>query len=253
MKNMKNIKNTKKTKRTFKMFAAWDYEFEAKEYDRMSERGWQLVSGGSFTQKYEFDDSVIYRYQLDYNNDIKDMTRYDETFRDAGWERVNSTFNGWHVFRKVYDPQKPEEEYEIYTDEQSRVDMLKRWRNVCYIFLCILPINIVNSIHIMETTDAAYIGVGLIIACGLMLGMLIAGMLSINKMIKGEKNTRPYPMKFFITLLFLLLAALLIASAFVLIQEGSYHVLGLVCGVLIGAVIVAVAVILSKKNTMKKR
>ena len=247
------MKNSKKIKRTFKMFAAWDYEFEEQEYNRMSEQGWQLVNGGSFSQKYEYDDSVLYRYQLDYNNDVKDMTRYDETFRDAGWERVNSTANGWHVFRKVYDKSLPDEAYEIYTDEQSRVEMLKRWRNVCCIFLCILPINIFNSIHIMETTDAAYIGVGLILACGLMLGMLLAGMLSINKMIKGEKNTRPYPMKFFLTLLLLLLAALLIASAFVLIQEGSYHALGLMCGVLIGAVIIAVAVILSKKNTMKKR
>ncbi len=93
------MKNTKKTKRTFKFFAAWDYEFEEQEFDRMSEQGWQLVSGGCFTQKYEFDDSVVYRYQIDYNNDVKDMARYDETFRDAGWERVNSNFNGWHIFR----------------------------------------------------------------------------------------------------------------------------------------------------------
>ena len=59
------MKNTKKTKRTFQFFAAWDYEFEEQEFNRMSEQGWQLVSGGSFSQKYEYDDSVIYRYRLD--------------------------------------------------------------------------------------------------------------------------------------------------------------------------------------------
>ena len=134
------MKNTRKTKRTFKVFAAWDYEFEEREFNRMSEQGWQLVNGGSFSQKYEYDDSVIYRYQLDYNNEIKDMARYDETFRDAGWERVNSTANGWHIFRKAYDKSLPDEEYEIYTDEQSRVEMLKRWRNVCFIFICIVLI-----------------------------------------------------------------------------------------------------------------
>ena len=242
------MKNTKKTKRTFRFFAAWDYEFEEQEYNRMSEQGWQLVNGGSFTQKYEYDDSVIYRYRLDYNNDVQDMTRYDETFRDAGWERVNSTANGWHVFRKVYDPQEPEEEYEIYTDEQSRVEMLKRWRNVCCIFLCILPINIFNSLRIMETSDAGFIGAGLMLACGLVLGMLIAGVLSINRMIKGHKNSRPYPMKFFLTLLFLLLAALLIASTFVLMQEGSYMVLGMMTGLIIGAIVVAVKVALVKRK-----
>ena len=242
------MKNTKKTKRTFQFFAAWDYEFEEQEFNRMSEQGWQLTSGGSFTQKYEYDDSVIYRYRLDYNNEVKDMTRYDETFRDAGWERVNSTANGWHVFRKVYDPQKPDEEYEIYTDEASRVEMLKRWRNVCCIFLCILPINIFNSLRIMETSDAGFIGVGLILACGLVMGMLIAGLLSVNRMIKGKKNTRPYQMKFFLIFLFLLLAALLIASAFVLMQEGSYMVLGVMVGVIIGAIVVAVTVVLAKRK-----
>ena len=242
------MKNTKKTKRTFKFFAAWDYEFEEQEFNRMSEQGWQLTRGGSFTQKYEYDDSVIYRYQLDYNNEVKDMARYDETFRDAGWERVNSTANDWHIFRKAYDPQKPDEEYEIYTDEASRVEMLKRWRNVCYIFFCILPINIFNSLRIMDTSDAGFIGVGLILACGLVMGMLIAGLLNINRMIQGKKNTRPYPMKFFLTLLFLLLAALLIASAFVLIQEGSYMVLGMMTGVSIVAIVIAVTVALAKRK-----
>ena len=245
------MKNTKKTKRTLQFFAAWDYEFEEQEFNRMSEQGWQLVSGGSFSQKYEYDDSVSYRYRLDYNNDVKDMTRYDETFRDAGWERVNSTANGWHVFRKVYDPQKPDEEYEIYTDEASRVEMLKRWRNVCCIFLCILPINIFNSLRIMETTDAGFIGVGLILACGLVLGMLIAGMLSINRMIKGKKNTRPYPIKFFISTLFLLLAALIISAVFVLINEGPYFALGAMAGMFIVLIVIAVTVALAKKNQLK--
>ncbi len=242
------MKNTKKTKRTLQFFAAWDYEFEEQEFNRMSEQGWQLVRGGSFSQKYEYDDSVIYRYRLDYNNDVGDMARYDETFRDAGWERVNSTANGWHIFRKAYDKSLSEEEYEIYTDEQSRVEMLKRCRNICFICLGMLPINIFNSLRIMERTDAGFIGVGLILACGLVLGMLIAGMLSINRMIKGKKNTRPYPMKFFLIFLFLLLAALLIASGFVLMQEGSYFVLGLMTGVIIGAIVVAVRVALAKRK-----
>ena len=245
---MKKTKNTKKTKRTFKMFAAWDYEFEEKEYNRMSEQGWQLVSGGSFSQKYVYDDSVIYRYQLDYNNDVQDTARYEETFRDAGWERVNSTFNGWHIFRKAYDPALPEEEYEIYTDAQSRNEMLKRWRRLCFIFFCIVPINIVNSLRIMDTSDAGFIGIGLMLACGLVLGMLIAGVLSINRMINGRKNTRPYPIGFFLTFLFLLIVALIVSAAFILIQEGSYLALGMMVGIIIVAIAVSVAVVLARKK-----
>lgn len=248
---MKNMKNTNKTKRTFKMFAAWDYEFEEKEYDRMSEKGWQLVNGGSFSQKYAYDDSVIYRYRLDYNNDIQDIARYDETFRDAGWERVNSTFNGWHVFRKRYDPSLPPEEYAIYTDDQSRAEMLKRWRNLCFIGIGMLLISFGNALRVLDTSDAAYIGIATLIACGMTLGMLIGGIFNINRMINGKKNSRPYPMKLFLTLLFLLLTGVLAASAFVLIQEGSYGALGVMVGMLVIAAAVGISIAVSRKNRLK--
>ena len=176
------------------------------------------------------------------------MARYDETFRDAGWERVNSTANGWHIFRKAYDKSLPDEEYEIYTDEQSRVEMLKRWRNVCFIFICIVPINIFNSLRIMDTSDAGYIGVGSMLACVLVLGMFIAGIFSINRMIKGQKNSRPYPMKFFIIMLLLLLAAIFAAAVLVLIQEGSYFALGLMAGLMLAAIVIAVKVVIAKKR-----
>ena len=238
----------RKTKRTFKIFAAWDYEFEEKEYNRMSEQGWQLVNGGSFSQKYEFDDSVIYRYQLDYNNGITDMDRYDETFRDAGWERVNSTGNGWHVFRKAYDPNLPDEAYEIYTDEQSRTEMLTRWRNICFVCFGVLLLNVGNAFRILSTNDAYMIGVGLLITYALLFAMLIVGVVNINRMINGQKNTRPFPMGLFMGVLLLLLAALIIPATFVLIQEGSYFALGTMTGVLLGGVIVGIAVILTKKK-----
>lgn len=241
----------RKTKRTFKVFAAWDYEFEEQEYNRMSEQGWQLVNGGSFSQKYEFDDSVIYRYQLDYNNGITDMDRYDETFRDAGWERVNSTGNGWHVFRKAYDPNLPDEAYEIYTDEQSRTEMLTRWRNLCYIIFGVLLLNVGNSLRILSTDDAYMIGVALLITYALLFGMLIVGVVNINRMINGQKNTRPFPMGLFTGVLLLMLATIIVSASFVLIEEGSYFALGTMTGVLLGGVIVLIAVLLSRKKKLK--
>ena len=242
------MKNTKKTKRTFKIFAAWDYEFEEQEYNRMSEQGWQLVNGGCFSQKYVFDDSVIYRYQLDYNNHITDMARYDETFRDAGWERVNSTANGWHVFRKAYDRNLPDEAYEIYTDEQSRTEMLTRWRNLCYIIFGVLLLNVGNSLRILSTDDASMIGVALLITYALLFGMLIVGVFNINRMINGRKNTRPFPMGLFMALLLLMLAVLLISAVFVLIKEGSYGALGMMVGILVVLFIVMIAVFHSRKT-----
>ena len=55
------------------------------------------------------------------------MGRYIETFREQGWEYVNSTFNGWHYFRKLYDPALPEEAYEIFSDRESLHELNSRW------------------------------------------------------------------------------------------------------------------------------
>ena len=48
-------------------------------------------------------------------------------------EYLNSTFNGWHYFRKAYDPSLPEEEYQIYTDTASGKEMADRWRRIASI------------------------------------------------------------------------------------------------------------------------
>ena len=117
---MKNIKTERAA------YAAWDYELEIDHLNEMSEQGWQLIHGGCFQTKYERDSSVVYRYQLDHNTKIENRLRYIDTFREQGWEYVNSTFNGWHYFRKVYDPKKPAEEYEIYSDRPSKQEMAGR-------------------------------------------------------------------------------------------------------------------------------
>lgn len=110
-----------------KAFTAWNYQAEVEELNRMSEQGWQLIKGKLFSQKYKKNDNIVYKYQLDYQPKIEDLGRYIATFSEQGWEYVNSTFNGWHYFRKVYDPSLPPETYEIYTDENSLKEMNNKW------------------------------------------------------------------------------------------------------------------------------
>ena len=121
-----------KYKRSFRMYAAWNYGKEIEDLNRASEQGWQLVKGGCFHSRFVKDPGVRYRYQLDYGK-IDNMGRYLETFREQGWEYVNSTFNGWHYFRKVYDPEQPEEAYEIFTDRESLHEMNSRWARLALI------------------------------------------------------------------------------------------------------------------------
>ena len=123
----------KKTKSIYRMYTAWEFEREIQELEAQSKKGWQLVKGGLFCSRFSFDDSVEYRYALDFNGNIADPARYRETFAEQGWEYLSSTLNGWHYFRKAYDPSLPEEEYQIYTDTASREEMANRWRRPAWI------------------------------------------------------------------------------------------------------------------------
>ena len=118
----------KEYKRVWNVYAAWDYTREIEDLNKMSDNGWQLIKGGIFSNRYKKNDSMRYRYQLDFNPKIEDMGRYIETFREQGWEYVNSTFNGWHYFRKLYD--KAGEDYEIYNDTESLKEMHAKWQKL---------------------------------------------------------------------------------------------------------------------------
>ena len=117
---------SEKRKTSFRVYSAWNYRKEVEDLNRASEQGWQLEKGGCFHSKFVKNPDIRYRYQLDYGK-IENMGRYIETFREQGWEYINSTFNGWHYFRKLYDPSLPEEEYEIFTDRESLKEMNTRW------------------------------------------------------------------------------------------------------------------------------
>ena len=106
------------------MYFAWNYDKEIEDLNRLSREGWQLTKGGCFSSSFEKNADEVYKYQIDFNTGIDDKERYIETFKEQGWEYINSTFNGWHYFRKKYDETLPEEDYQIYMDKE---EMLDRW------------------------------------------------------------------------------------------------------------------------------
>ena len=127
----------KDRKTVWKMYSAWNYEKEIEDLNKASEQGWHLVKGRSFCNTFEKNPGVRWRYQLDYGP-IENMGRYIETFREQGWEYVNSTFNHWHYFRKAYDPALPETAYEIFTDRESLREMNNRWARLALIVALVL-------------------------------------------------------------------------------------------------------------------
>lgn len=127
-------------KYSFRMYTAWDYEDEIYDLNKESEKGWQLIKGGCFHSLFEKDTGIRYRYQLDYNVDIDNRMRYIDTFKEQGWEYVNSTFNGWHYFRKIYDSALNEDDYKIYTETSGLPDARSRWIKIAKVLLALLCI-----------------------------------------------------------------------------------------------------------------
>lgn len=138
------IKGRDNTVISFNMYAPWEYTKEEEDLNKASQEGLQLVYGGGFHSRFQKDTSRRYIYQLDYNPKIQDPLRYREAFEEQGWEFINSTYNGWHYFRKEYRENMPENESKIYTDDESLNEMQNRWiklltvLGMVYVIMCIL-------------------------------------------------------------------------------------------------------------------
>ena len=138
-------KRIRQYKRKFGIYAAWNYGLKIETLNQLSEEGWQLIKGGIFSDRFKREEAVQYRYQMDFQPKIEEKGRYIETFREQGWEYVNSTVNGWYYFRKLYDEERPEIEYEIFTDIESLKEMNNRWAIVGMILAAILAYGFVRQ------------------------------------------------------------------------------------------------------------
>lgn len=191
------------------VYAAWDYEKEIADLNRLSAEGMQLVKGGCFSSKYEEDKSVQYRYQLDYNRCIDNRMRYIESFREQGWEYINSTFNGWHYFRKQYDPSLPESEYEIYTDMPSRSEMAGRWMKLGYIVCIFLLLLFLVTLYQMIRQPEIW-RLSLLLEYAVLSIMIAIGLRSMALVVRG--NADDHSRKFPVAIVFILLIISLLWS-----------------------------------------
>ena len=115
----------KETKTVCHIFDASAFDEELGFLNEMSEKGWQLSDMDMrwFSQKYVWDDSVVYRYAIDYQDlSVGEFKQYRAEFEDQGWSFVTHR-GSWYFFRKPYDPGLLEDEYLIYTDDHSFRDM----------------------------------------------------------------------------------------------------------------------------------
>lgn len=140
--NMTDSSRNKKTR--YRMYFAWNYDKEIEDLNKLSREGWQLTKGGCFYSEFEKNTDEVYRYQIDFNNTRDDKNRYIETFEEQGWEYINSTFNGWHYFKKKYDENLTNEDYQIYVDKG---EMLDRWIRLASVLIVALIVVIAFDVY----------------------------------------------------------------------------------------------------------
>lgn len=135
----------KSRKTQLRFFDVMDYEKEADYLSDMHSKGWKFTHV-NFPGLYHFTkcEPKKVRYQLDYNKDgIAHKDEYTQMFADCGWEYLFD-FVGYSYFRKPETDDDMDEE--IFCDDDSRMDMIKRIFKgriiplIVIFFACILPV-----------------------------------------------------------------------------------------------------------------
>lgn len=109
-----------------KYFTIVEHEKEQEYLREKQKDGWKFVKvtglGTYHFEKCEPEDVI---YQLDYNQDgLAHKEEYVQMFRDCGWEYLQDFF-GYSYFRKPAAQMSGNEE-EIFCDDHSRLEMMKR-------------------------------------------------------------------------------------------------------------------------------
>lgn len=112
-------------KTEFRFFTVSDWKQEETYLREQHKNGWEFVKV-NFISLYHFRkcEPADVVYQLDYHPEsITHKEAYIQMFRDCGWEYLQN-YCGYSYFRKSVSEMDGEEE--IFCDDDSRLDMMKR-------------------------------------------------------------------------------------------------------------------------------
>lgn len=110
-----------------RFFTIPEWKKEEQYLQKKHHEGWRFT-GVTLPGFYHFErcepEDVV--YQLDYNQEgTAHKTEYIQMFQDCGWEYILD-FVGYSYFRKPVSAMDGEESEEIFCDDDSRIDMMKR-------------------------------------------------------------------------------------------------------------------------------
>ena len=140
-------------KTMIRFFTIADYEDEELWLSEMHRSGWKLA-GITIPCFYHFEsckpEDVIYR--LDFKNGTQ-TPEYLQMLGDFGWECVQSSrASGWVYFRKPALEAETQEDGELFSDDESRVELVTKlvktrvWPLIITFLCCVIP-NLLNSMN----------------------------------------------------------------------------------------------------------
>ena len=139
---------------THKIFLLPDYEKEGEYLTKMHSVGWKLEKVCAYSQHFVKCEPENVIYKLDYVANGADYPEYIKMYADYGWEHCGRVA-GFDYFRRNANGLS-EEEMEIFSDPQSKLNMMKRvilrrmTPLLIIFFLTILPnmcLIVINSSH----------------------------------------------------------------------------------------------------------
>lgn len=116
----------KNTKTEIRFFSVPEWKKEERYLREQHKNGWEFVTlSGLCLYHFKRCEPKDVVYQLDYNPDsLTKKSEYIQLFRDCGWEYLQN-YAGYSYFRKAASEMDGTEE-EIFCDDASRLDMMKR-------------------------------------------------------------------------------------------------------------------------------
>lgn len=150
--------SSKKT--VIRFFTIADYEEEEMWLHNQHKNGWKLLK---MTPPcfYVFEKCIPAEvaYRLDYKNNTE-TGNYFQIFKDYGWEYIGRCI-GWLYFRKPITEMDSERDDQIFSDNESRLDMIDhviktRFLPILIVFLCCILPNLARGVETSEPVTTVF-------------------------------------------------------------------------------------------------
>lgn len=112
-------------KKVCRWFTIVDFDKEEDYLRQMHQEGWKLKKTNGFIYQFEKVEPADVIYKLDYREEESEKETYTRLFADYGWEYIQ-TFNCFSYFRKAVANFESGEEQELFSDIESKLDMIER-------------------------------------------------------------------------------------------------------------------------------